>query len=429
MLEQLVQFIQDQVANNELFQGGLLLMVGGALLALVRAWPGRIWEFIKRQSMIVIDIPDKDQAFHWVNLWLANHNYSKHRARLLTVKTEHTNREFDKPKIIFSPAPGNHWLWYRRRLMILNRNRQQMGGDDGPAVAGMGHDPFREYFTIRLIGRNRNLALELIQEAYDFSHPHTVDKIAIHRSRNYGDWLSNTWALKRSLESVILPDNLLNELVSDIQTFLDSEEWYMKRSLPYRRGYLFYGSPGNGKTSAIMALASRFKLDIAILNIKSTDMSDDDLSDALINTPQSSIILIEDIDCILSGRRTRAKITFSGLLNALDGVSARHGQLVFMTTNFRDRLDEALIRPGRCDVQKEFPNANADQKFHLFEQFFPSSNLALSFSERASGNMSMAELQKHMMEHRDDPQAALEYAANIEDEAKMNVADSQGPVA
>ncbi len=412
MLEQLIQFIQDQLENNELFQGGLLLMAGGAVLALVRSWPGQLLEFIKRQSMIVIDIPDRDQAFHWINLWLANHKYSKDRARLLTVKTESAKRESDKPKIIFSPAPGHHWLWYKGRLMILNRNRQQMGQSDGIS------DPFREYFTVRLIGRNRKLALELIQEAYDLSHSHTVNKLAIHRSRHYGDWTSNTLAHKRSLASVILPDNLLKELVDDVQTFLSSEEWYMKRNLPYRRGYLFYGPPGNGKTSAITALASHFNLDIAILNVKSREMSDDELSDALTDAPQSSVILIEDIDCILSGRKTEAKITFSGLLNALDGVSARHGQLIFMTTNFRDKLDEALIRPGRCDVQKEFPSASIDQKFHLFEQFFPDSDLASGFSERASGNISMAELQKHMMEYRDDPQAAFEHATNITDRLK-----------
>ena len=411
MWEQLVKFVTEQVEGNELFKGGLLLMFGGAILALVRSWPGRIWNFIKRQSMVVIDIPDKDVAFQWVNTWLADHSYSKNWARLLTVRTERHDRQFDKPKIIFSPAPGNHVLWYRGRLMILSRQRQQMG--QGEENQGPARDPFREYFTIRLLGRRRDIALSLIEEAYELACPHTVDKITIHRAKHYGDWIISNWVPKRDLSSVILPAGMEADLTEDIQTFLDSEDWYTQRGLPYRRGYLFYGPPGNGKTSLVLGLATHFNLDIAMLNVKSTQMSDDDLADALANAPLNAIIFIEDIDCVASGRETEAEVSFSGLLNALDGLSASHGQLVMMTTNHRERLDEALIRPGRCDVQKEFPNADQQQKQRMFARFFPDSDLAQEFSNRVPGDFSMADLQKHMMKYRDKPREAFENAINI----------------
>lgn len=411
MWEQLVTFVTEQVEQNEIFKGGLLLMVGGALLALVRGWPARIWSFIKRQSMVVIDIPDKDQAFKWVNLWLAEHNYSKKWARLITVKTERNDRQYDKPQIIFSPAPGEHWLWYKRRLVILSRNRQQMGEDSG---VGSNRDPFREYFTIRILGRRRDLAYQLIEEAYELACPHTVDKITIHRAKHYGDWIISNWIPKRNLSSIILPNGMEEELVDDIQTFLDSEDWYVKRGLPYRRGYLLYGPPGNGKTSLVLGLATHFNLDIALLNLKVSSMSDDDLSDALASAPQNSIIFIEDIDCVVAGRQVEADaISFSGLLNALDGLSASHGQLVIMTTNHREKLDEALIRPGRCDVQMEFPNADKGQKARMFERFFPDSGLAHEFSNRVPGDISMASLQKHMMMYRDNPRVAFDNAINI----------------
>lgn len=416
MLNQLTEFVQDQIKNNALFQGGLLLMVGGAALALVRAWPSRIWGFIKRQSMVIIDIPDKDEAFEWMNKWLAEHNYSKNRARLLTVKTERNDHEYGKPTIIFSPAPGTHYLWYRRRLMILSREREnQAQGDSGVPSSGIKKDPFREYFTIRILGRKREVALSLIQEAYELCHPNSIDKVTVHRARSYGDWTIATRISRRHLESVILPAGTSEFIVNDIQTFLDTEKWYIERSIPYQRGYLFYGPPGNGKTSAITALASHFNFNIGILNLKTSSMGDNDLVEALSSVPPHTVIVLEDIDCVTKGREIEnEKISFSGLLNALDGVCASHGQIVFMTTNFRDKLDSALIRPGRCDVQLEFSNANSYQKQHLFERFFPDSNLAADFSTRVPNIVSMAALQSHLMQYRNDPQAALDQVNTIE---------------
>lgn len=416
MWNQLTEFVQSQLKNNALFQGGLLLMVGGAALALVRAWPSRIWGFIQRQSMVSIDIPDRDQAFQWINEWLAKHNYSLNRARSLTVKTERHDRERSRPTIIFSPAPGTHYLWYKRRLMILSRHRQdQAQGDSGvPSSGSLGKDPFREYFTIRIVGRRRDVALSLIQEAYEVCHPSNINKVTVHRADGYGNWRVATCVPHRPLDSVIFPSGISEYIASDIQTFLDTEEWYVDRSIPYQRGYLFYGPPGNGKTSAITALASHFKFDIGILNLKTSHMDDNDLAESIANIPAHTVLVLEDIDCVTEGRKIEdEKISFSGLLNALDGMSASHGQIIFMTTNFRDQLDSALIRPGRCDIQLEFSNATPYQKQHLFERFFPDSNLAVDFSTRAPGVISMAALQGHFMDHRDDPQAAVDHANTI----------------
>jgi chaperone BCS1 len=86
-------------------------------------------------------------------------------------------------------------------------------------------------------------------------------------------------------------------------------------------------------------------------------MDDDDLNRALNDAPSHSIILLEDIDAVFvkreavseGGRRHRRQVTFSGLLNALDGVRSQEGQIVFLTSNHKDSLDPALLRPGRAD--------------------------------------------------------------------------------
>ena len=63
-------------------------------------------------------------------------------------------------------------------------------------------------------------------------------------------------------------------------------------------------------------------------------------------------------------------ISFSGLLNALDGAAASEGCVVLMTTNHKERLDEALIRPGRCDVHVKIQKASQLQAQRMFNRFF-----------------------------------------------------------
>ena len=87
-------------------------------------------------------------------------------------------------------------------------------------------------------------------------------------------------------------------------------------------------------------------------------------------------MLLEDVDAVFTGRATTDSrqgtgVTFSGLLNAVDGVASQEGRLLFLTTNHIERLDPALIRPGRCDVHVKFDYATHDQIQRMFTAFFP----------------------------------------------------------
>ncbi|OCF76691.1 hypothetical protein I204_02392 [Kwoniella mangroviensis CBS 8886] len=70
----------------------------------------------------------------------------------------------------------------------------------------------------------------------------------------------------------------------------------------------------------------------------------------------------------------RSTVTLSGLLNAIDGVSSQEDCILFATTNHPDRLDSALSRPGRFDVQLSFKDATFNQAKALFKHFFPLSD-------------------------------------------------------
>jgi len=94
--------------------------------------------------------------------------------------------------------------------------------------------------------------------------------------------------------------------------------------------------------------------------------------------PPRTIVLLEDADAAFANRRVQhdangyqgANVTFSGLLNALDGVASAEDRILFLTTNHADRLDEALIRPGRVDMTVYLGDASRHQVGHFWDRFY-----------------------------------------------------------
>jgi len=194
-------------------------------------------------------------------------------------------------------------------------------------------------------------------------------------------------------------------LVDDTREFLRSRPWYAEAGIQHKRGYLLYGAPGTGKSSTIHALASELGLEIYCLSLATADLDDSGLSRLIASTPPNSVILIEDIDCAFPSREqaqkqkeakdlglvvaeTKSTITLSGLLNVLDGVSSEEGRLLFATTNYVDRLDPALLRPGRMDVKIHYKLSTRYQIVNLFKRFYtislPSSPPLASHNKESS---------------------------------------------
>ncbi|KAG8422730.1 hypothetical protein J3459_010115 [Metarhizium acridum] len=209
----------------------------------------------------------------------------------------------------------------------------------------------------------------------------------IHRATS---WKVATMRPKRSMATIMLPDEIKNLVLNDMIEFLKPQtaRWYADRGIPWRRGYLFFGPPGTGKTSFVAAIAAHLGLDVHILDLSEPHMTDANLLRLFRTLPPRRIALIEDIDVsgiqrdgdskgaetnrVAANRRfmITESFSFSGLLNAIDGMAAEEGRILIMTTNKRELLDEALSRPGRVDIQIEFHNATSQQSEALYCQIY-----------------------------------------------------------
>lgn len=392
----------------------------GLLLAYLRGVPSLMWKWARRHLTLEINITDREEAFRWLTVWLANHPYSK-RCRFLSVAVRRVRGRYDdegnvadntprEPQVILSPAPGYHLFFYKFRPVILWRMRKDAAGSG--RISGSGSVPpgYREEYQFTILSRDQKLITDLIADAKACAVPPMKQRVEILR-QEYNDWAVGAERHPRSLDSVILADGIAEQLLEDMKSFLASSEWYHSLGIPYRRGYLLYGQPGNGKSSLILALASELKMNICIVNLGNGSINDEQFTQLMGSVPSDSIVVIEDIDCVFSARKANPgeAITFSGFLNAIDGIMAGEGRMLFMTTNKREELDPALSRPGRCDIEFEIDNANRKQAERLFERFFPgNSNLAALFGSKAGGRkFSMAQLQGHLLQYKNSSQKAL----------------------
>ncbi|CAL8171162.1 unnamed protein product [Prunus armeniaca] len=152
-----------------------------------------------------------------------------------------------------------------------------------------------------------------------------------------------------TFETIAMEPSLKRKIIKDLERFVSRREFYKKVGKAWKRGYLLYGPPGTGKSSLIAAMANYLKFDVFELELDSID-SDSDLKSALLYTTNRSILVIEDIDCSVNDEERR--YTLSGLLNFMDGLWSSCGdeRIIVFTTNHKDRLEPALLRPGRMDV-------------------------------------------------------------------------------
>lgn len=265
--------------------------------------------------------------------------------------------------------------------------------------------------TLTIFAKEKEYLLNLLEDARKFNEPlkkDTVDNIInIYQFNQEGlQWRKLSQLKKRTLESVFLDSNNKENIEADIIKFLDSESLYAKYGIPYKRNYLLHGLPGTGKTSLIFALASSLNMNVCVFSFAPT--IDDVLFMKAINSIcNNSILVLEDVDGLFVNRdrdyNNKSMISFSGVLNTLDGLGRKDKLITFMTTNYKDHLDSAILRPGRIDYQLEFTYATACQIRTMYEAFVGENNKVDQFLKLVQNKkITTCVLQKFLFENRNN---------------------------
>jgi hypothetical protein len=258
--------------------------------------------------------------------------------------------------------------------------------------------------TLTCVTRDMVAVERLLASIHDAGHeeskiPHVPRVMAL---TTWGDWSEVRKAPAN--RTPVLPKGILESLMADVKWFAENEGWYHSVGVPYRRGYLFHGIPGSGKTTTAISLASKFNRDIYVLPLEG--LSDEKLMQAVRHAGRDGVLVIEDIDCAsVSNERetqTQAKSkdtpTLMGLLNAIDGVATPEGRILIATTNRREVLDKALIRPGRFDREFSFSHADYHQILELCRRFGLNGESEPTAEQWHSESLSMATVQQRLIE-------------------------------
>ena len=245
------------------------------------------------------------------------------------------------------------------------------------------------------------------------------EKVSVHIFDEYWDILNKR--NRRKINTIHL-DGEEQKMLEYIRAFLkpETKKFYENIGIPYKLNILFEGLPGTGKTSLIYTIASELKRDIAILNFNK-DVDDNVFMRALRRLPKNAIFVLEDIDVLFKERKEndniKSMISFSGLLNSLDGMAFKDNLVTIMTTNYECNLDVALKRPGRIDKSLNFGFAREGQVECMYNKFFPDikDNFKKFYKQIKGLNFTTAMIQQYFIWHMFDSENLIEDVAEFKD--------------
>ena len=271
------------ISGNPYFSAGAGLYALGVCGMIGRLALRMVSHAVKKRCIVSLEITNQDPAFNWIMEWMAaNKKFNYQQTSLMTSQLQIHANEQTSARCTFTPSPGTlHWFTYRGRPIFVERKRHDQRGSGGEAGGAV-----FETMELKTVGRGFEIMQHIVQEAQHLSVEKDSDVTVIYTSQG-GRWMRNMAPRsRRPLTSIVLPNNQAQELIEDVGTFLQSNEYYRGLGVPYRRGYLLHGPPGCGKSSLVTALAGEMRLAICVCSLSQRGLDDDSL-----NAPDLSIEL------------------------------------------------------------------------------------------------------------------------------------------
>lgn len=304
--------------------------------------------------------------------------------------------------------------------------------------------------TINTPSAKQNLRMfvaQLIKENDMIVAKKAADTVHYKVEQQHGSfWNEDKEFIKRTFNDTFIPADQERLIKDSLDHFVASRDWYKKNRIPYHFGFLLYGAAGTGKTSVSQAIADYLGAELYVLSGDSLGELKQSLNTYIsknaIDKNVYRVICIEDIDCGFSKSSTdiatemfmnritdsvedrlRGGHSSSGnnrttgladILNCFDGIHAPENAIYVLTTNHIDKLDPALIRPGRIDIKIEIPTVTAETLTRFIETHYDVATPHVE-DEWLRKDVTFAELQTSVMK-RFTPEQIIEQCMRKDDD-------------
>lgn len=360
MQEQIIDFIKDQIANNDFASGALFAGALTAIWATVRGWPSMLWYRIYRYISYSVTVEQSDELYMYLTKYLSE-KYPK-ELRNVEAVTRMTYGNYDHTnfgKVIYRHHSDFIYVWMKWRLIRIEKEREKLENAEGFSQAYMGRVRITGFFA-------KGVIRELIRNAYALK-PNEAE-VKTKRIWQHHGWSKVEVLTSKSIDHIYYPKK--QELLDVVDHFKTRQDYYEGRGIEWYLGICLYGPPGTAKSTLAKALAYYTGRRLYTLSLAS--ISDSTFEGAFADMGPNALLVLDDIDIGLQNREATndTGVKLSTLLSHLDGSMSRGDLIVVMTTNDISKLDPALTRPGRVDLKQEVSYPNADNISEYIRNFF-----------------------------------------------------------